>query len=522
MTRKLFATLLKIGSVAFLLFVLLFAGGAWQSAPGFIGYFLREITAVLRDAETQWMVLLCLGIYFTAFIFLRARLDNSLAQRPESAKVPGWLVFLLIISAVSYGIHYLPSTPALTLLAGAVIGQGVVFLKSEKWKAETGNGFCALVTFLLVVLLMAASVWNGDSSRSYAYHNHPRWIGPWDNPNLFGLLMGTGAALAAGFGLSRWKMEDGGLKSRSGVWRLASGKLVMVGFCFLAVVLMGRGLLHSYSRGAWLATAVGLGYMLWSWISRLGGRDAKAESRKQKAEMEHLTPASPHTVGYSQQPSTGLRPPSPAPASEGKPSGSGGAVIILFVSWLKINWLTLALIVVAMGAICFWHLRQTNSHPVRRAISAVNLVDFSWRNRVTAWEGDLQMMAEHPWFGIGWSQAEPLYQYFYLPPKLTESGAIQMNDYLMLGATLGVPALFCFGMYLWLTLGGKAEIRNQKAKFSEPDWLQTTCRAGAIVLLVGFWFDGGLLKLPTAATFWILLELGCVINRERREMHEND
>ena len=28
------------------------------------------------------------------------------------------------------------------------------------------------------------------------------------------------------------------------------------------------------------------------------------------------------------------------------------------------------------------------------------------------------------------------------------------------------------------------------------------------MLLVGFWFDGGLFNLPTAATFWILLELG--------------
>jgi hypothetical protein len=34
------------------------------------------------------------------------------------------------------------------------------------------------------------------------------------------------------------------------------------------------------------------------------------------------------------------------------------------------------------------------------------------------------------------------------------------------------------------------------------------CRAGALVLAVGFWFDGGLFELPTAATFWILLELG--------------
>jgi len=40
------------------------------------------------------------------------------------------------------------------------------------------------------------------------------------------------------------------------------------------------------------------------------------------------------------------------------------------------------------------------------------------------------------------------------------------------------------------------------------DLLSATCQAGAVVLLVGLWFDGGLFKLPTAATFWILLELG--------------
>jgi hypothetical protein len=33
------------------------------------------------------------------------------------------------------------------------------------------------------------------------------------------------------------------------------------------------------------------------------------------------------------------------------------------------------------------------------------------------------------------------------------------------------------------------------------------CRAGAVVLAVGFWFDRGLFKLATRATFWILLEL---------------
>jgi hypothetical protein len=45
------------------------------------------------------------------------------------------------------------------------------------------------------------------------------------------------------------------------------------------------------------------------------------------------------------------------------------------------------------------------------------------------------------------------------------------------------------------------------------DLLQTACRAGAIVLLVGFWFDGGLFKLATASVFWILIELGNAKNR---------
>jgi len=34
------------------------------------------------------------------------------------------------------------------------------------------------------------------------------------------------------------------------------------------------------------------------------------------------------------------------------------------------------------------------------------------------------------------------------------------------------------------------------------------CRAGAMVLLVAFWFDGGLFHLATTAVFWVLLELG--------------
>jgi O-antigen ligase len=155
--------------------------------------------------------------------------------------------------------------------------------------------------------------------------------------------------------------------------------------------------------------------------------------------------------------------------------------------------------------------------PIRRALSSVNAADFSWRNRIAAWEGALQITAENPFLGTAWGQPEPMYEHYYLPPKLTERGAFELNDYLMLGATLGIPALFCFGMYLWLSLTQEWESRKQKAEIQDVGWLRTVCHAGAIVLLIGFWFDGGLFKLPTAATFWILLELGNARHHETND-----
>jgi hypothetical protein len=92
----------------------------------------------------------------------------------------------------------------------------------------------------------------------------------------------------------------------------------------------------------------------------------------------------------------------------------------------------------------------------------------------------------------------------------------------MLGATVGIPTLFCFGMYLWLSLKGKAESGKEKVEIQDRDWLRPVCHAGAIVLLIGFWFDGGLFKLPIAATFWILLELGNVQNRETNEASKHE
>jgi hypothetical protein len=199
----------------------------------------------------------------------------------------------------------------------------------------------------------------------------------------------------------------------------------------------------------------------------------------------------------------------------------------------------------SVGLLAFWNLRETEWPLVRRAASTANGNDFSWRNRVAAWEGTLQMMAEKPWFGFGWNQSERVYDQYYRAAKVDEGMAIQMNDYFTLGTTLGVPALVCFAMYVGLSLraGPKSNVQRPKSPAENPQltaqcpeesgqqseggrqrtqppapptldfrlWTldcAAACRAGATVLLVGFWFDGGLFKLATGATFWILLELG--------------
>ncbi len=278
-------------------------------------------------------------------------------------------------------------------------------------------------------------------------------------------------------------------------WKLGVGKYAVVIMFLFAAGLMARGLLHSYSRGAWLATFCGIAYLLWQCVNR--------ESILFRSSRGNEAPfVDPSTLDPQHSTAT--------------------------LNWFHRNVLSLAAIVFCVGILLFWHFRQTEWHPARRAFSAVNTVDFSWRNRLPAWEGALQITVEHPWFGTDWNQPMPLYEHYYLSPKLTESAAIAMNDYLMLGAILGIPALFCFGMYLWLSLMRNVEcgVRNGNQKpeagiqesalppsILHPPFsilLAATCRAGAIVLLVGFWFDGGLFKLATASTFWILLELGTV------------
>jgi O-antigen ligase len=546
MVTKSKVAVFEFAGVAVCLVGLLFGESAWSAYSAFIGFISTEFTSLFQDPETQLTVFLCLTVYFTVFLFFRFKMGT--VQRsiwPSETNFPAskirdgnphlqevtapavWLVGGISISLIAYAFNFPPSTQALTLLAGAVLGQGMAVMAIRARRRlgfKSKNETVEVIITILVIFLGFASMWKLDEAKIFDFRDHARWSGPWDNPNIYGVLMGTGAALAIGcaiphleFKISNWKTDR---------WR----RLKMV---FLLVVsgLIACGLLKSYSRGAWLATVLGTGYLVWSIRLRrscYGGREVHPLSPQ--------LPPSSRTVDFD---GAGRRTRSPSAlarvATVGDRSKVGAESDFLCgsrISRLKFSLLPIIVILISAVVLSFWQFRQTGWRPAHRVFSAINTADFSWRNRVAAWEGALQITGEHPWFGVGWSQPELLYNNYCLAPKLTESKAIEMNDYLMLAATLGIPASFCFGMYFWLSLttgagrgawGARSQNKeeggsqNEESEAAELEWLKSTCRAGAIVLLVGFWFDGGLFKLATASTFWILLELGSVANGGVRE-----
>ncbi|MFO1477277.1 MAG: O-antigen ligase family protein [Verrucomicrobiota bacterium] len=140
-----------------------------------------------------------------------------------------FLAGLVAIASMHYLLRYESSVSppnALTFLSAVVIGKAVALLS---------RGQRSTVVMILCLLLAACVFWQLDKSRFF-YHG-PRWTGIWNDPNRFGLLMGAGCVLAAGV--------SGELQPR------CRGPWILVRVCLLI------GLLCSFSRGAWVATAVG-------------------------------------------------------------------------------------------------------------------------------------------------------------------------------------------------------------------------------------------------------------------------
>ena len=444
-----------------------------RSSPIGLGWLLHcrdEIFVALNSEDVQKLELFCLTVYLVVFWFQLRRISTANGKpiwRVETVR-SGCLAGFCASALWMYSLgspQDRVSTDVIVLFCGLTLGHGLLVLKVKYWKGHRATETHEDILNALVILLALSVLVQPDWWEKFPYRGHQRWQGPWWNPNHFGLLMAIGLVLAVGQGLQKLRHREG-TPRRHRLWT----QHLLLGFYVLAACLTGFGLVKSYSRGAWLGAALALVYLGFQLFRFLNYR----------ARISGI----------------------PTNEDQAGPVGiSWGALFLR-------NCLTLGLTALSVGLLVFWNCMHAHNPVIRRALSMGNVNDFSWRKRLFAYEGALQVMASKPWGGFGWDQPKVVYDQFYRPGKVDEGKVIELNDYFMVGMTLGLPALACFAGYLWLSLSTKSRERSSNLESEKAAWLRSVCRAAVIVLLVGFWLDRGLFWLALTTPFWILLELG--------------
>lgn len=497
--RRPFGRVIKVGLIALLLIVCLGSESLHRAALSWpsLNQIQAEFFATFRTPDLQWLILVCMSVYLIGFIWLLRPLKRARLFWGDNSVIQGVVLYALGVLVYAWNYDQASrSIDAFIFFFGITLFFGFRFWRAVETKRSRPFKLASVVLGFTLICLSIGAVWCPESFQSFQYRGQPRWSGLWDNPNTFGMLMAVGVVMTTGqilslvtrhlscSGIERARHltsafppnEAEGESGTSAAWRW-----IMILVFGVMGVSCGVGLVKSYSRGAWVATLCGLAFMAWSvlecggvtplWTRRVAAGESCAESQHSKVAV-----------------------------------------------WLGRNWLPTSVILISVLVVSFWNYRHTERVVVRRAFSVSQVNDFSWRNRVAAWVGALQMIADKPLLGFGWNQSEHIYDEFYRASKVDEGMAIQMNDYFTLGTTLGVPALICFVAFVIAALcrvvGEDRRETPELAAIASPVTrhlsLSTVCRAGATVLLVGFWFDGGLFKLALGAVFWILLELGDV------------
>lgn len=424
-------------------------------------------TAVNRNAAAALLG----ALVVCHFIFLwanRHRKPYATSVGYLGLSVREWLKLLLVILAVnqysreadsvadiveqnSFRLGIDQSSNCLVFVLGIVFSQYVsCFLGSVDRNSPLSTNRLARTFFLL---LLVTNLFPSPGVHVFKYHDQLRETGIWVNPNTFGLLMAVGFAVSLSWAVSEVfgclllgdrGSSSGGVSPRSDRAGGCNRINLCLGLGGLAV--FGVGLVSSYSRGAWLATLISFVLTYGPTLLRHLGR----------------TRTIIHFRGIS----------------------------VCVVS--RTNFISIAVIVVLVCSLLF--IIGPESLLTKRIQSVANTYDLSWRNRLTAWDGALGMIMDHPFLGSGWINMVERFEQLYSSTRLAEGLSIILNDYLTLGIGLGIPAILIFG---WLV----------GFSFAPRSCPLSPSQSALLVLLTGFAFDGGLFKLALAVPFWMLLEL---------------
>lgn len=456
------------------------------NAPAWVRLSAIKMLAVCEAPSTQWMVVVCLLECIVVCSLLEFHRAGKFGREREpscessAAKEAGrggiiqrvrrmggasfampdfWLLVFILFAVLRYFFAYEAASQSLHflgLLSGMAAGKAAACLLAHGYRRKR-SVFVPPMCFLsvLVFVLAVAAVCHPKNDSMTYYRGVERWYGVWNSPNHFGSVMGAGLVLAAGLLTLSWKFIFSIFKVNQAVaFRFVT--------CVLMIAVTGAcavGLLKSFSRGAWLGTMLGFGFLVFQLTKR--------------------------------------------PLI----SASFGKV----TAWLRLNLFPSAILLFSVFVIFFWQFRHTEQLLFRRVFSVANANDFSWRNRVAFWSGGLAAMADKPILGYGWGSWGTSFHEKYKTDRLENLLAVE-NDYIAIGISCGLPAVACLLIYV----GGVFRRTLFSGKLRDDIMLRHTnklgviCAAGAMVMAVGFFFTSGLMNLEMCVLFWVLLELARV------------
>lgn len=466
--------------------------------PGVFRSFCVWLLGFTDSMQNQWIFVLGVSLHFITYtvliLFLHRNLDRKLAPSfsTEKGSEVLWsrlffeiaIVLFLLWALFKYANDYAVSHHLgdfLALISGMTLGQVFAVLRLVRSHIGSQSINPPFVFSLLIFVLVVAAIYHPDMGRTFYYRESVRWMGPFFNPNTFGLLMGMGLVLAVGKAVEKIVFPAGPVPVTVLVGRRPVAHsitdVIMIGAYLVAAGIMIFALIRCYSRGAWMGALIAFGYLAISFAPI-----AMNIWRNSRRISSHAEP------------------------------GRSGLSLKQNLS-KSTQWLLYfpGSVVVGLSILClaYWSFRNTEFRLVRRLFSVGNLNDFSWRNRITTAEGALQMMADRPWAGYGWNKVLPDYLNSFRPPKLFEGWAILLNDYNVIGVTLGLPALALLVLYILFKFWrGHFLYFSKRGAPNALDWEMSVCRAACLVFMAGFLVERGMFYIALSAPFWILLQAG--------------
>jgi len=425
----------------------------------------------LHSQTNQKALVVCISVYLLWLLIadwwvrrqLMAEICKHDMHRFASNDVSRLLLLVIVILSVCS--FFLRQTTKYAAAEFCEFFLGIIVARGIMLASLWFRSYFFLISFRMILigsficLLVLASVFHFDEEGRFYYHGEVRRCGLWENPNIFGLLMGVGLTMAIGCLI--WKSFTG-KKTKLGIWH--KYMTVFNILWLISFILLTNALVKSYSRGAWLASICGLAYFYYIIFAYKSSQDPGKTMLS-----EHIR---------------------------------------VRVQKRKMIRTIIVILVVTVCAIRVTLFHQDYNYKFAKRVSSIaDPNDMSWVNRVITSEGALQMISVKPWLGYGWNQPENIYNEYFKPSRLVDGRGIILNSYLMLTMILGLPVLVCLLVYCYIKfMSGHRLLFNQNSKIFIMEG--AICRAGCIVLFTGFIFNGGMLYLPLAAPAWILLEFG--------------